>query len=57
MAQARATLTELAERAAAGDRAATPSEQCASCDFLTFCEEGKAFVENRGRTVPEGVLE
>jgi hypothetical protein len=33
----------------AGKFEPTPSERCGWCDFLSFCEAGRAFVEKAGR--------
>jgi DNA helicase-2/ATP-dependent DNA helicase PcrA len=37
-------LENLTTRAAAGDFPPTPSDACASCDFLSFCSAGQQFV-------------
>ena len=44
VAEARSHITELLDKAAGPDFPQTPSEACRSCDFLRFCDAGKAQV-------------
>ena len=46
MKSARRHLSELAEGAAAEAFDAAPSKACNNCDFLRFCDEGKAWVNS-----------
>jgi len=41
---ARRHLADLATRAAAGERRATPGESCLDCDFARFCPDGSAWL-------------
>jgi len=54
LAAARSRLEGLTGAAAEGNYEATPSDACASCDFLRFCDEGRAFLEERNTGAAEG---
>jgi DNA helicase-2/ATP-dependent DNA helicase PcrA len=41
---ARSHVTDLADRAASGERSPTPSPACRYCDFSRFCTEGQAWL-------------
>jgi DNA helicase II / ATP-dependent DNA helicase PcrA len=44
LAEARSALGILIERAATGERTATPSKDCRWCDFSRFCESGRRWL-------------
>lgn len=50
--EARGHLRALAARAAAGERAATPSDACRECDFTRFCPEGRAHLARPADPAP-----
>ncbi len=43
--EVRARIAEWLQGIAAGEFAPSPSDQCRWCDFLSFCDAGRAFVE------------